>query len=147
MVLNVDSDAAYLVLPRARIRLAGHFFLSSPGSPSRIAAPNGPVLTECKTIRHVVSSAATANAFIHQTMRHKRSKSWDMRYWWLKEKSAESEFQIFWDKGVNNWADYFTKHFAPAVHQVLRQRYVHRTNLVIKAVLQTLRNSLPARLC
>ena len=60
MVLNVDSDAAYLVLPRARSRLAGHFFLSSPGSPSRIAAPNGPVLTECKTIRHVVSSAADA---------------------------------------------------------------------------------------
>ena len=118
MVLNVDSDAAYLVLPRARSRLAGHFFLSSPGSLSRIAFPNGPVLTECKTIWHVVSSAAeaetaalfhnaqtarpirhvlislghpqpptplktdnaTANAFIHQTMRHKKSKSWDMRY-------------------------------------------------------------------
>ncbi len=60
MVLNVDSDAAYLVLPRARSHLAGHFFLSSPGSPTRIAPPNGPVLTECKTIRHVVSSAAEA---------------------------------------------------------------------------------------
>ena len=185
MVLNVDSDAAYLVLPRARSRLAGHFFLSSPGSPTRIASPNGPILTECKTIRHVVSSAAeaetvalfhnaqtarpirhilislghpqpptplktdnaTANVFLHQTMRHKKSKSWDMRYWWLKEKSAQSEFSIFWDKGVNNWADYFTKHFAPNVHQVLRQRYIHKTNVVIDSVLQTLRNSLPARVC
>ena len=185
MVLNIDSDAAYLVLPRARSRLAGHFFLSTPGSPTRVAPPNGPVLTECKTIRHVVSSAAeaetaalfhnaqiarpirhllvslghpqpptplktdnaTANAFIHQTMRHKKSKSWDMRYWWLKEKSAQSEFQIFWDKGVNNWADYFTKHFSPSMHQVLRPRYLHKTNLVISAVLHTLRTVLPARVC
>ncbi len=116
MVLNVDSDAAYLVLAWARSRLAGHFFLSSPGSPTQIASPNGTVLIECKTIWHIVSSAveaetaaffhnaqtacpiwhvlislghpqpptplktdnATANAFIHQAMRHKKSKSWDM---------------------------------------------------------------------
>ena len=41
--------------------------------------------------------------------------------------------------------DYFTKHFAPNVYQVLRQRYIHTTNLVIDSVLQTLCNSLPAR--
>ena len=185
MILNVDSDAAYLVLPRARSRLAGHFFLSSAPSPARSVLPNGPILTECKTIRHVVSSAAeaetaglfhnaqqarpiryiltqlghpqpptpiktdnaTANAFIHQTMRHKKSKSWDMRYWWLKENSAQSEFDIFWDKGVNNWADYFTKHFSPSVHQVLRPRYVHRTNLILAAVRTSLLRTLSARVC
>ena len=140
MVLNVDSNVAYLVLPQARSRLVGHFFLSSPDSPTHVAPPNGPVLTECKTICHVVSSAAeaetaalfhngqitrpvrhllislghaqlptllktsntTANAFIHQTMWHKKSKSWDIRYWRLKEKSAQSEFQIFCNKGINN---------------------------------------------
>ena len=183
MILNIDSDAAYLVLPRARSRLAGHFFLSSAPTPIRTVLPNGPILTECKTIQHVVSSAAeaetaalfhnaqtarpirhilielgheqpptpiktdnaTANAFIHQTMRHRKSKSWDMRYWWLKENIAQSEFHIFWDKGVHNWADYFTKHFAPSIHQVLRQRYVHRTNLICTAIRHTLHRSLSAR--
>ena len=185
MVLHVDSDAAYLVLPRARSRLAGHFFLSSNPTLTRIVRPNAPILTECKTIQHVVSSAAeaetaalfhnaqvarpiravlqalghpqpptrvktdnaAAHAFIHQTMRHKKSKSWDMRYWWLKEKTAQSEFDIFWDKGVNNWADYFTKHFAPSVHLLRRPQYVHRTNLILEIVRTTLARHLPARVC
>ena len=60
MVLNVDSDAAYLVLPGACSRLAGHFFLVSNPSMTRKIHPNGPILTECKTIMHVVSSAAKA---------------------------------------------------------------------------------------
>ena len=153
MILHVDSDAAYLVLPRARSHLVGHFFLSDSPSLTRTVPPNGPILTECKTIYHVVSSAAeaetaglfhnaqqarpfryvlhqlghpqpptpiktdnaTAKAFIHQTMRRKKSKSWDMRYWWLKENTAQSEFDIFWDRGVNNWADHFTKHFLPVL--------------------------------
>ena len=89
----------------------------------------------------------TATAFIHQTMQHEKSKSWDMRYWWLKEKLVQSEFDIFWDKGVNNWADYFTKHFAPSVHQLLRPRYVHRTHLVLQVVRTTLSHHLPARVC
>ena len=33
MILHIDSDAAYLVLPKARSRIAGHYFLSS--HPSR----------------------------------------------------------------------------------------------------------------
>ena len=185
MILHVDSDAAYLVLPRARSRLAGHFFLGPDPTKTKVTTSNGPLLTECKTIRHVVSSAAeaetaalfhnaqtarpiryiltelghpqpptplktdnaTANAFIHQTMRHKKSKSWDMRYWWLKENSAQSEFQIFWDKGVHNWADYFTKHFAPSVHKLLRPKYVHRTNLIVDTLRTVLLKRVSARVC
>ena len=57
MLLTVDSDAAYLVLPKARSRLAGYFRLldQHPTTPY-----NGAILVECKTIRHVVSSAAEA---------------------------------------------------------------------------------------
>ena len=60
MILNVDLDAAYLVLPWAWSRLPGHFFLSSNVLPSRTVTPNGPILTEYNTIKHVVSIAAEA---------------------------------------------------------------------------------------
>ena len=60
MILHVDSDAAYLVLPRAHSRLAGHFFLSDSPSLTRTVPLNGTILKECKTIHHVVSSAAEA---------------------------------------------------------------------------------------
>ena len=60
MILNVNSDAVYLVLPRAQSRMAGHFFLSSNVTPTTVVPSNGPILTECCTICHVVSSAAEA---------------------------------------------------------------------------------------
>ena len=63
MVFHIDSDAAYLVMPEAPSLYAGHFYLSDwprgkPNLPS--TKHNGPILTTCKTIHNVVSSAAEA---------------------------------------------------------------------------------------
>ena len=61
MVLHVDSDAPYLAIPEARSCYAGRFYLSNWPSPSPIKPNldrNGPIHTECKKIRNVVSSAA-----------------------------------------------------------------------------------------
>ena len=64
MVLYVDSDAAYLVLPKARSRIAGHFYLGTnpppPPAIPNLTSSNGPILTVCKRLRNVVSSAAEA---------------------------------------------------------------------------------------
>ena len=74
MLLEIDSDAAYLVLPKARSRLAGYFRLLDKNKQFKY---NGAILIECKTIRHVVSSAAEAethgvfhNAKIGVNLRH-----------------------------------------------------------------------------
>ena len=162
MVLHIDSDAAYLVAPKARSRVAGYFHLANhPNNPAK-TTPNGAVHVECKTLRHVVSSAAeaetagvfhnaqtalpirvilqaldhpqpptpiktdnsTANGFIHDNIHQKRSKSWDMRYYWLRDRQTQQQFLFFWDKGSNNDADYFTKHFPASYHRVKRSRYV-----------------------
>ena len=58
MVLHVDSDAAYLVLPKARSRIARYYQLSD--YPTKLDTINGPLLIEYKTIRNVVTSAAEA---------------------------------------------------------------------------------------
>ena len=63
MCLHIDSDAAYLVMPGARSRLAGYHYLSNYPSNPPTTTPiplNGAVLIECRTIRHVVASAAEA---------------------------------------------------------------------------------------
>lgn len=58
MVLNIDSDAAYLVAPGATSRLEGYFQLNSAQlSNSHV---NAAILVECKTLRHVVASSAEA---------------------------------------------------------------------------------------
>ena len=45
MCLHVDLDVAYLVLTKARSRLAGHSFLSDHPEVSKTISPNGPKLT------------------------------------------------------------------------------------------------------
>ena len=164
MQLAVDSDASYLVIPGAKSRFAGHFYLESHPNPNNYnkAPHNAAIHTECKTLRNVVCSAAeaecaglfnnaqkaitirctleaidhpqkptwiktdnkTANSFVHAAMRVKRSKTWDMRYHWLREQTTKKIIDIFWDKGTNNNGDYFTKHHAPAIHRTQRPRYV-----------------------
>ena len=70
-----------------------------------------------------------------------------IRYWWLKEKTIKSKFDIFWYKGVHNWVDYFTKHFASIIHKVLRPGYIHPKNLILDTICTSLPNSLSARVC
>ena len=60
MQLMIDSDAAYLVLPNARSRIAGYFRLANKVSRKYKYKDNGAILIECHTLRHVVSSAAEA---------------------------------------------------------------------------------------
>ncbi len=60
MVLHVKSDTAHLVLPEARSRLAGHYFLSTDPSLIRTVIPNCHILTECCTIKHMMASSTEA---------------------------------------------------------------------------------------
>ena len=63
MCLHIESDAAYLVQPQARIRVAGHFYLSEKipvDNTNPNTTHNGTILTEFRTVCNVMSSAAEA---------------------------------------------------------------------------------------
>ena len=60
MILNIDSDAAYLVAPKARSRVAGYFQLNRKPKLEYSEEINGAIVVNCTTLRHVVSSAAEA---------------------------------------------------------------------------------------
>ena len=47
-----------------------------------------------------------------------------MRYYWLRDRQTQQQFKIYWDKGVNNDADYFTKHHATVDHCAKQVCYV-----------------------
>ena len=166
MILHVDTYAAYLVLPGSKSRIAGYFYLSNHPPFSRTPTPciNGAIHVECKTLKHVVASAAeaetgglfinsqlaipirqslealghiqpptpiktdnsTAYKFVHNDMKQKISKSWDMRFNWLRDRSIiQKLLNIYWAKGTNNWADYFTKHHVPSHHRGIRPLYIY----------------------
>ena len=60
MILHVDTDAAYLVLPKACSHIAGHFYLSNrlPTNDTPKQKLNGPILTIFQTLKNVVASAS-----------------------------------------------------------------------------------------
>ena len=171
MILHVDSDAVYLILQGAKSHIAGYFFLSdNTPPPPMIPNPrlNGPILVECKLLRHVVVSSTeveTAGLFFNTqsavpirqaliALRHpqpptplktgqstlpinhsaKHSKSWGMRFNWLRDRQVKKQFHIFWKEGCYNEADYFTKHYPSLYCRKMRPHYLHSANLLKNTV-------------
>ena len=67
---------------------------------------------------------STADSFFYDTLKKKRNKSWDVRYYWLIDKSDLDNFLIYWDKRINNWIDYHTKHRYTTYHREKRSNYI-----------------------
>ena len=162
MQLKVESDASYLVVKNAKSRIAGHFHLEPKKNYYNTIKQNGPIHTECTTLKNVVCLAAeaecgglftngqkaieikkalkalgheqkkieiktdnsTAASFANDTMRIQRSKTWDMRWNWLRQKQQQNIFKFVWEKGTENKADYFTKHHPPNQHRLRRYDYL-----------------------
>ena len=47
-----------------------------------------------------------------------------MRYYWLRDRSAQQQFDIYWKPGSESEADYYTKHHPTKHHRQVRPRYV-----------------------
>eukprot|EP00957_Ditylum_brightwellii_P128116 9771795-Ditylum_brightwellii.AAC.1 len=63
----------------------------------------------------------TVNLCVHAFMLMKQSKSWNMPYHWLREATTTKMLEIYWDQGINNNEDCFTKHHPPSHHKTQHQ--------------------------
>jgi hypothetical protein len=70
----------------------------------------------------------TAQGILNSKMRQKLSKSFDMRYWWMKDRINQGQFDLKWAPGKRNLADYFTKHHPPWHHRKMRYLYLQKVN-------------------
>ena len=66
----------------------------------------------------------TAVGFANKTMKQKRSKEIDMRFYWVQDRVQQKQFQIYWRPGKENLGDYYTKHHSPAHHRAMRTPYL-----------------------
>ena len=76
----------------------------------------------------------TANGIISGTMKQKHSKAIGMRFYWLKDRSAQGQFNIYWDSGKRNLGDYQTKHHPPTHHSNVRCIYTFTEGLSPEAL-------------
>jgi hypothetical protein len=67
----------------------------------------------------------TTTGYRNGTIKQKRTKAMDMRFYWIKDKVKQGQFGVYWGPGYQILADYFTKHNSPAHHKRMREMYIH----------------------
>ena len=68
---------------------------------------------------------STAAGFLNKTIKQKRTKAIDMRFFWVIDRIQQNHFRLYWKPGSENLIDFFTKHHSPAHHQRMRPHFIH----------------------
>ena len=70
----------------------------------------------------------TATGIANDTVKKQRSRSMEMRFFWVADQVKMGNFDVQWHLGQENLADYFTKHFVGMHHREVRLWYLHEKN-------------------
>jgi hypothetical protein len=72
----------------------------------------------------------TAVGITNLTIVPQKTKSMDLRLWWLRFKESQQQFCYYWDKGSHNWTDNHTKHHPPIYHEANRSIHAGAVGLL-----------------
>ena len=95
-----------VVSSSAEVETAGVYHNAQVALPIRILLQ---ALNHTQPPTPIKTDNSTANGFIYDNIHKNISKSWDIRYYWLRDIQTQQQFLFFWNKGSNNEEDYFTK--------------------------------------
>ena len=79
---------------------------------------------------------STALGIATGTIKKRKSKAMNMRFYWIRDRKNKKQFNIYWKPGSTNKGDYFTKHFSPSHHSTVRPSYLHVTKYGKRITLQ-----------
>ena len=74
---------------------------------------------------------ACAEGIVNDTVKQRRSKAIDMRFYWVRDRVRQGQFKIYWKPGKDNKGDYFTKHHPTSHHREMRPVYLHEQALLL----------------
>ena len=70
----------------------------------------------------------TTDGFANRTIKQKRSKTIDMRFYWVQDRVRQKQLMIYWQPGSTNLGNYHTKNHLPDYHHLICPTYLHPTN-------------------
>jgi hypothetical protein len=90
-----------------------------------------------------------ASGIANGTLRQRKSKAMDMRFYWIQDRVKQGHFLVYWRPGSTNLADYFTKHHPTAHHRAIRPTYLHVATQRPSVAHHTIQTPIPytARVC
>jgi hypothetical protein len=68
---------------------------------------------------------ATATGYSNGTIKQKRTKTMDMRFYMIKDRMKQGQCNVYWGPVFENLVDYFTKHNSLAHHKRMREIYIN----------------------
>ena len=71
---------------------------------------------------------ATAVGIVNGTVKRQRSRSMEMRYFYVVDQVENKNFDIKWYPGQENLGDYCSKHHEASDHRAVRPIYLHEEN-------------------
>ena len=102
----ISSIIPTVVSSAAEAELAGLFINAQLASASLTTLRD---LGYPQSAAPIITDNTTAKGIADQSVRLKRSKAIDMRYFWIRDRVKQKQFSIHWAPGPANHADYFTK--------------------------------------
>jgi hypothetical protein len=70
----------------------------------------------------------TIVGFANNSIRRQQSRAMERRYFWTRGKDAQNVYSFKWHPGMENLADYQSKHHPGAHLTAVRPHYLHKTN-------------------
>ena len=124
----VDESASLLPLVAisvAEAELGGTFYDAKKGKILRLTLKEmgykqGPTM--------IFVDNNTASGICNSMIKRQRSRAVNGQYFWLIDQVNLNSYQIKWAPGLENMADYFTKHFVAAHNRDVRPFYVQMQN-------------------
>jgi hypothetical protein len=80
----------------------------------------------------IMTDNSTASGIVNSSIKQRRSRAIDMRFYWVKDRVQQGQFFIFWKPGVVNLANYQTKHHPGSHHKNMRPNFL--VNLVVEII-------------
>ena len=71
---------------------------------------------------------STTVGIVNNTVKRQKSRSMEMRYFWLLDAEQQKQFSFQHHPGAENLADYHSKRHPAAHHRLMRPIYVHENN-------------------
>ena len=125
-----------IVSSAAEAELAGVFHNAKEACPIRITLEE---LGHPQPATQLDTDNTTAVGIANDTVKQKRSKAIDMRYYWVRDRAVkQNQFKIQWKPGKMNRADYFTKHHPATHHQQIRSAYLYEEGAKTKNYFEVL---------
>jgi hypothetical protein len=124
-ILNVDSVIKNIVASAAESEVGACFQNAQTAAPLRVTLLE---LGHEQTATPLITDNSTDYGILNEIIKQKRSKSMDMKYYWLQDRVCQKQFDVYWRPGKDNLADYHTKHHPAQHHQDMRPILLHQAN-------------------